>query len=294
MSPSGRAKGEFRRARPEGARASRRAATVALLALLAGCAGSPSSTPAAPSPASTPPPAAGRDLTTASDQTDADRRARVRLELANAYFERGQLDTALDEVKLALAVKPDLGDALLLRALIYAAMGEARLAEDSFGRALQVNPADGAAMNAYGWYLCQNKRYADAEAMFQQALAQPNYRDAKRTQHARGVCLSREGRWADAEGALMRAYELDAGNPEIGFNLAEVLYQRRDYERARFYIGRVNDTEGAVNAQTLWLAARIANRLGDSVARDRLGQQLATRFPQSREAQQFARGQFDG
>jgi type IV pilus assembly protein PilF len=265
-----------------------RAVAAALLLALAGCSSSP---PPPPPPGA---PVVREATTTSSDPIDIDRRARARLDLANAYFERGQLDTALDEVKLALAARPDLGDALRLQALIYAAMGDARQAEESFRRALQVNPDDGATLNAYAWYLCQNNRLADAEAMFQQVLAQPNYRDVKRTQHARGVCLSRAGRWPEAEAALMRAYELDPGNPEIGFNLAEVLYQRQEYERARFYIGRVNDVDASANAQTLWLGVRIANRLGDIAGRDRLGQTLRTRFPQSREAQQLALGRFDG
>jgi type IV pilus assembly protein PilF len=49
------------------------------------------------------------DVKTSSDQTDADRRARVRMELAAGYFTRGQTSTALDEVKLALAARPAVG-----------------------------------------------------------------------------------------------------------------------------------------------------------------------------------------
>ena len=52
----------------------------------------------------------GGEVRTDSDQSGAEKRARVRLELASAYFGRGQLPTALDEVKLALAAKPDLPD----------------------------------------------------------------------------------------------------------------------------------------------------------------------------------------
>ena len=66
-------------------------------------------------PSTEPPPS--RERTTESDQTDADRRARVRMELASGYYSRGQYETALDEVKLALAVKPELPDAYNLRGL---------------------------------------------------------------------------------------------------------------------------------------------------------------------------------
>ena len=63
------------------------------------------------------------------------------MELASGYYSRGQYDTALDEVKLALAVKPDLPDAYNLRGLVYQSMGEDKLAEENFKRALQLVPA---------------------------------------------------------------------------------------------------------------------------------------------------------
>jgi type IV pilus assembly protein PilF len=261
-----------------------RAASLLALAaaLLGGCAGP------APLPADQP-----RAIATASDQTDIERRARVRLELASAYFARGQIETALDEVKLSISVKPDLAEAYNLRALIYAAMGEEQLAEDSFARALQINPRDGATLHNQAWYLCQRDRFEPAQAQFAQALALPQYRDAARTQLARGVCYGRNRQWAEAEAALMRAYELEPANPSTGINLAEVLYQRREFERARFYIGRVNDAPGYANAQTLWLAARIERQLGQASAVRVLGDRLRQGFPQSPEASLFERGRFD-
>jgi type IV pilus assembly protein PilF len=254
----------------------------ALLAMLLGC--------AAPGDL---PPDRPRAIATASDKTDEDRRAQVRLELASAYFGRGQLNTALDEVKRALVVKPNLGEAYNLRALIYAAMGEERLAEDSFARALQIDPQDGATLHNQGWFLCQRDRFAPAQAQFEAALASPQYRAAARTHLARGLCFGRSGQWAEAQAALMRAYELEPANPNTGMNLAEVLYQRQDFERARFYIARVNDMPDAANAQTLWLASRIEHKLGLDAATRQFGERLRQRFPQSPEAALFERGRFD-
>ena len=232
-------------------------------------------------------------IVTASDRTDADRRAGVRMELASAYFSRGQLETALDEVKLALVVNPALGEAYNLRALIYGAMGEDRLAEDSFARALQINPQDGAALHNQGWFFCQRDRFGPAQAQFAAALALPQYRDVARTQLARGLCFGRDKQWPEAEAALMRAYELEPGNPSIGINLAEVLVQRQELERARFYIGRINDVPAAANAQTLWLALRIEHKLGRPGNVRQLGDQLRERYPQSPEAALYARGRLD-
>ena len=239
------------------------------------------------------PQAEGRDRITASDEPDSTRRARVRMELATAYFGRGQLTTALDEVKLALQAQPNLVEGYNLRGLIYAGLNDDTLAQESFRRALQINPRDGDTLHNYGWYQCQQKQYAEAASLFEQALTAPQYAGTVRTLLAKGVCQARAGQWPEAEATLTRAYELDPGNAATGVNLAEVLLRREQYERARFYIRRVNAVPDQVSAQTLWLAARIENKLNNRQGMNDLGRQLRDRFPQSRESSAFDRGQFD-
>jgi type IV pilus assembly protein PilF len=235
----------------------------------------------------------GKDRFTASDEPESARRARVRMELASAYFSRGQTTTALDEVKLAIAADPTMAAAFNLRGLIYASLGDERLAEESFRRALQLDARDADAMQNFGWYLCQQKRYAEADALFRQALAVPQYRDSPRTLLTQGVCQARAGDWVQAEGTLTRSYELAPSNLATAVNLSEVLFRRGDYERARFYIRRVNGNPDAVSAQTLWLAARIEQKLGNRQGVQDFGTQLRSRFPQSREAAALEQGRFD-
>lgn len=249
--------------------------------LLAGCALPP------------PPNGDSKDRVTASDETDASKRARVRMELASAYFSRGQLTTALDEVKQALIVSPNLGEAYNLRGLIYAGLGDDVLAQESFRRALQINPSDGDTMHNYGWYMCQQQRYPEAEALFQQAIALPQYLSTSRTLLTSGVCQARSGKWAEAEVTLNKAYERDPSNPATAVNLAEVLLHSGQAERARFYVARVNAVANQSSAQTLWLAARIEMKLGNRQAANEFGLQLRNRFPQSRESAAFDRGQFN-
>ena len=264
------------------------AACVAALALC-GCAGGPGGagqTVAVP----------GSDLKdriTASDEPDNMKRARTRTELAAAYFGRGEMTTALDQIKLAIQADPTSADAFNLRGLIYANLGDHALAEESFRRALQLKPRDPDAMQNFGWYLCQQNRFPEADSYFTQALAVPQYREAPRTLLAQGVCQARAGRLAESEATLSRSYELDPGNAATAVNLSEVLYRRGEYERARFYVRRVNNVREVSNAQTLWLAARIENRLGNRNGVQDFGTQLRNRFPDSREASSYLRGAFD-
>ena len=257
---------------------------------------------AAPSPAPAPVPAPNSintvngsraDLVTASDETDTAKRARIRLELASAYFGQGQTGTALDEVKRALVADPNSAQAYNLRGLIYASLSEHALAEDSFRRALALKADDADTLHNYGWYLCRQQRYDEARPQFEAAARVPQYREQSKTLLAQGVCEARAGHLAAAERLLQRSFEIDTGNPTTTINLAEVLLRRGDLERARFYVQRVNQVPELTSAETLWLAARIERRRGNPQGADDLGQQLRSRFPSSREAAAFDQGKFD-
>ncbi len=227
------------------------------------------------------------------EPADPGRRAQARVELASNYFAREQNEVALEEVKLALDASPNFAAAYNLRGLIYGSSGETQLAEQNFRRALELDPRDGGILHNYGWFLCQQGRYDQAQAQYDAAVSLPTYRDPIRTLLAQGVCHARSQKYAQAEAVLMRANEMDVGNPVVGYNLADVLYRRGDYERARFFMRRINQTEGASNAQTLWLAARVENRLGNRTGAIAFGSQLRARFPQSNEAKDYERGRFD-
>lgn len=234
-----------------------------------------------------------KDTTTASDQTNADRLFNTRMELAAGYLARGQPTDALDQVKQALQAKPDIASAYGLRGLIYAALGDTEKADESFHRAMKLAPHDADLMHNYGWYLCQQRRFDDADAEFARAIAEPAYRSVPRTLLVRGICQARGGNGQEAERTLSHAYELDPANPAIAVNLTEVLYRSGQYERARFYIRRVNNNQELASAQTLWIAARIEHKLGQELQVQAMGAQLRNRFPQSPEALLFEKGKFD-
>ena len=236
--------------------------------------------------------ATGQDLVTASDEPETRERARLRLELARGYFEQGQTTVALDQVKQSLAADPLYAPALNLRGLIYVRLGEFRLAEASFQQALRINARDGDTHHNLGWAYCQEARYPEAVQAFRRALQVPGYTSAARTWLTQGICQARGGLREAAEGSLTKAYELEPGNPITAYNLAALLHQRDQSDKARFYIRRLNNSELA-NAESLWLGIKVENRLGNRDVVRQLGDQLKRRYPQSRELASYERGAFD-
>lgn len=269
----------------EGANAVRRLVWVCLLlcAALAGCASKSGGADASGAP---------NDILTESDEPESRKRARIRMELAIGYFEQGQTNVALDELKQVINADPSFPDAYNLRGLIYMRLNDMRQAEDSFRRAIALNPRDANSHHNFGWLLCQQGRFPDSYREFELAMANPLYTGRAKTLMALGVCQARGGQRAEAEKSLARAYELDAGNPVTGYNLANLLFQRGDFQRAQFYIRRLNNSDLA-NAESLWLGVKVERRMNDRVAMEQLADQLKKRYPQSREAAAYTRGAFD-
>ncbi len=258
------------------------AAGVVVLVMAAGC-----TTISAPADAREP------RNTPIENTGDPQRRAAVRLELAGLYLGRGQLTTALDEVRQALEAQPDLAEAHGMRALILASMSDTVAADKAFKRAIELAPKNGGALHNYAWFLCQQDRFAESDEQFNAAMALPQYRDGVRTLMAQGVCQIRAGRVDEAERTLTRSYELDPANPVTAYHLSRLLLDRGALERAKFLIGRVNSVPQQVSAQSLWLAARIDKRLGNTEALKGIGQQLRSKYAQAPETAKFESGKFD-
>lgn len=234
----------------------------------------------------------GPEIVTASDEPETHRRARIRLELASNYFESGQTQVALDEVKQALLADPAYADAYNLRGLIYMRLNDYAQAEDSFRRALGISNSASGILHNYAWLLCQQARYVDADQHFLKVMSDPAYRSKNRTLMAQGICQKRAGQNERAEITLLQAYELDAGNPIVAYNLSSLLVGRGELIKAQFYIRRLNNSELA-NAESLWLGIKVERALKDFVTQQQLASQLGRRFPDSRENAWYERGAFD-
>ncbi|QIL78861.1 type IV pilus biogenesis/stability protein PilW [Diaphorobacter sp. HDW4A] len=227
-----------------------------------------------------------------SVDTDVRRRARIRLELAVNYLQGGQPTVALDEVRQAINLDSSFVDAYHLRGLIYMQLNDLNQAEDSLNRAQSMRPNDPDIMHNLGWLLCEKQQFAKAEALFDQALAMPSYQSRNKTQMSKGICLVRAGKPDQAEPILTRAYELDAGNPILGYEVAKLKFDKGDLKRAQFYVRRVNNGNFST-AESLWLGIKVERGLGDPVAARQLADQLRKRFPDSKQMLAYERGAFN-
>lgn len=202
------------------------------------------------------------DRPTESDQTPALRRANLRLDLAVAYLQQGQILVALDEVKQALALAPDLSAAWHLRGVIYMQLGDASRAGPSFERAMALTPDDADLLHNYGWLLCGlsdgEDRHVQAQALLRRALARATASQAAKSWLALAMCQDRVGQIGPALDSLVQ--------PVLAT---------------------------AADAHTLWQAAKLARKLDNADLVARFGEQLRHRFGRSQQASAYDKGAWD-
>jgi len=223
---------------------------------------------------------------------DPHKRAAVRLQLAAGYYQKGQLDVAIQEANQATQIDPNLAAAYGLLGLIYMDLDQKAQAQTNFEQSLRLDPKDPELNNNYGWYLCRTKREVQAIQYFDRAAADRLYATPAMALQNAGLCLLQVGDNDRAEKYLVRAFESDASSPVAKFHLARLYLSTHRIDRAEFYY-ELLAKNGNPNAETLWLGARIAHAKSDARAQRRLGEELVRRFPGSPEAALLHREAFD-
>jgi type IV pilus assembly protein PilF len=220
--------------------------------------------------------------------------AHTRLQLAAMHWEDGRTRVALDEISQALHANPHSIDAFNLQGWIHLGLHHYADAHASFSQALSLQPGNPDTMYNLGWLACQQKRYAAAHGFLDAALASPQFsgQSQARMWLAKGVCWRDAGDWAAALQAIEKASEIDAGDPVVAYNFADILYTQGASIRARALARQLNEGPW-VSAASLWLGIRIERKLGERTALQQLADQLHKRFPGSKEWQRFERGAFD-
>jgi len=219
-------------------------------------------------------------------------RAQSHADLAAGYYELGKYAIALEEANAATQIAPDYAPAYRVLGITYAALRDDRNAEQSFQRALRLDPADPDNNDSYGLFLCQRKREQEGIKYFLTALRNPLYTMPEKSWVNAGVCADQSGDTAAAEDYFQKAIRLNPLQPQALYHMAEIAYRRGDYPAAKSYLLRL-PPEVAPNAKLLWLQLRIERRLGDRDAEASYGFQLRKNFPDAPETQSLRAGHYE-
>ena len=155
--------------------------------------------------------------------------------LGNFYFDRGELQKAVDSFAAATRLRPD---AILPRvnvAMAQARLGQLARAEEALRQALKLDPRHAAANFNLALLLAEQDKPREAEAALRLALkTDPLFPEAA---FNLGVLLSKD-RLPEAIGWCRKALELQPEVPKYAYTLAFYLRQRGDLSGAMAVLDR--------------------------------------------------------
>ena len=250
-----------------------------LVAVLAACASKP---PAAPVPPDPPPPAKPVEVSPLY-------RAQLHVDLGTGYYERGQMDVALDELNEALKLDPNNARAYNIMGLVYAMLRDEIKAEQSFQRALALAPQDSDVRGNWGWYLCTHGRAKESIGEFEQAIRNPLYRFPEIALINAAECSVQIGEPRNAEAYYRRALSVSTNNAAAAYGLAKLKYKEARVEEARDWM-KIVMLQTSTPPEALYLGMCIERKLRDNASETAYAAQLRNRYPDSAEAKAIATG----
>ncbi len=207
----------------------------------------------------------------------------VYVQLAYEYLRQGDYDTALRKAKKAVAKGPRNGNAHLVLALTYETLGENDAASAAYRRALEVDPKNPYALNAFGSYLCKLQEYQRSLPYFDKALENPLYQTPWVALSNAGTCARKAGLKDKAEDYLLRALERNPSYAPALYQMAQLRFDQGKYLSTRAYLQRYREV-AKPTAELLYLSIQTERKLGNvnQVRSDAM--LLKSSFPDSEQA----------
>lgn len=211
--------------------------------------------------------------------------AKIHTELAAEYFNRGQLEVALEEVAEALNAQSNYAPAYNVLGLINMVLNENNNALSNFEKAIRLAPKNSEIHNNYGWFLCQRfaQRMDQAINHFMIAAQDPLYPTPEMSWANAGICELKRQKYDEAQTFFQRALSIQPNYSPALIGLVDSDFQRGNLvaAKSKLVLFLQNNTS---TPESLLLAIQIEQAVGDQPAADSYIFQLQKYFPDSKEA----------
>ena len=214
--------------------------------------------------------------------------ASANVQLGVGYLRQGNLAVAQQVLERAYAQNPKDPAVHTALGLLYERLAQPARADEHYGRAVKLAPADPEVLNNYAVFLCRRGEAQRGEKLFLQAAANPLYRTPEVALTNAGVCARSAGRPAPAEQYFRRALGVKPAFADALLPLAELSLDKGNALSARAFLERAL-AAGPASAEALALGVRIERAAGDVAAATNYRDRLQREFPQSAAARETDR-----
>ncbi|MBP9035687.1 MAG: type IV pilus biogenesis/stability protein PilW, partial [Pseudomonadales bacterium] len=221
----------------------------------------------------------------------ADKQAEVasRVKAATDYLNQGNPEKAIVHLKRALELDPDSAPVHDTLAQVFWKSGEYELAEEHFRKAIGYDPQFSRARNNYAAFLYERGDTRGAVRELEHVVTDTLYESRAAAFANLGRAYQKLGETAKAEEALSRAVKMDRRQWPAMLELAQISYDRGDYDPATRYYEQFRRLAPRQTPRSLVLGIRLARLAGDRDAEASYSLQLKSMYPDSAEYREFSR-----
>ncbi|MDH5183085.1 MAG: type IV pilus biogenesis/stability protein PilW [Gammaproteobacteria bacterium] len=214
--------------------------------------------------------------------------AKINAELGRGYMQQGDYRLAMEKLETALSYNPQHDKAHHYMAQLNRLLGDSEGAIKHYQLAIELAPDNSQLRNNYGAYLCEQKKYKEAEVHFLLAINDPLFEGKLQAYENIGLCAYEAGDLEKAEKYLRKALRINPKLPYSLIQMAMIHFDNGEYLRARAFLQRYEEV-GPVTAASLWLGVQVEHQLGDRKTMQRYATELSRNFPDTEQWRAYTR-----
>ena len=211
------------------------------------------------------------------------------LEIAYGFLVNGYPFRAIERLQGILKANPDSAKAYGMLGVVYKAQGELELAKQNFQKSLKLDPDASDVRNNYGVLLYEQGDYTGAQKEFRRVTEDIYYSQRSRAFENLGIVDLRLNNGEKAKAHFERALRLDHNLPVAAFELAEILFDKKDYVASEgYYQSYLAMTKGQrPSARGLWLGIQLAKIFKQTEQMRSYVDQLSRFYPESAQYREY-------
>lgn len=210
-----------------------------------------------------------------------------RVQVAVSYLRKNEIRIAIRHLEMALNIDAESPRVHEVLGIAFEQGGDLELAEEHYKKSLRLDDEYTRGRNNYASYLYRQARYQEALEEFEEVVKDVYYENRAPAFVNLGRVALKLSDMEKAELAFSRALSLDLKQVGGMIELAQIYYERNQFETAQRFFKKYRETVSQTSPKSLLLGIRLAHHFDDKNTIASYTMVLKNMYPESTEYQEL-------